>query len=149
MAGKKHGYGTFFFDAEGSKYYEGEWHDGKREGWGRMFYPDGSVYEGEWLGGDRSGLGLLVLENGNRYEGQWAEDKRHGEGKFFYLDKGKLYKGVWNAGTAKCGEMIDLERESAPEGSKFAIPELKLADPQAVLQDAAAKFSDAGTGPEE
>jgi len=41
--------------------YEGEWHCGKRHGWGRMSYSDCSIYEGEWCDGKRCGQGMLRL----------------------------------------------------------------------------------------
>ena len=39
-------YGTFYYVE--FKYYEGEWYENKRNGWGRMYYLDGSVYEGRF-----------------------------------------------------------------------------------------------------
>jgi hypothetical protein len=54
-----------------------------------------------------------VLPNGNRYEGDWENDAKHGDGKFFYLDKGQLLSGTWVNGTGKCGEFIDLQRQNA------------------------------------
>jgi len=44
-----------------NEYYEGEWHQNKRSGWGRMYYEDGSIYEGEWLEDQRNGSGMLRL----------------------------------------------------------------------------------------
>ena len=46
-----------------NEYFEGEWYQGKRSGWGRMYYADGAVYEGEWLNGCRHGNGMLRLGN--------------------------------------------------------------------------------------
>ena len=46
----------FYPDGES---YEGEWHNNRRHGWGRMFYKDGSLYEGEWNNDIREGRGLL------------------------------------------------------------------------------------------
>lgn len=43
------------------EYYEGEWSGGKRSGWGRMYYKDGSIYEGQWLEDQHSGQGMLRL----------------------------------------------------------------------------------------
>ena len=37
-------YGTFYYSE--NEHYEGEWYESKRNGWGRMYYEDGSVYEG-------------------------------------------------------------------------------------------------------
>ena len=60
-----------------------------------MSYKDGSVYDGQWYAGQRSGRGLLLQADGNRYEGEWADDKKHGDGKFFFLNKGQLYTATW------------------------------------------------------
>ena len=32
---------------------------------------DGSVYEGEWLNGKKDGFGILLLNDGSRYEGEF------------------------------------------------------------------------------
>jgi hypothetical protein len=45
----------------GIERYEGEWSEGLRCGWGRMYYLDGSVFEGEWSNDMRNGRGLLLL----------------------------------------------------------------------------------------
>ncbi|EDQ89851.1 uncharacterized protein MONBRDRAFT_25019 [Monosiga brevicollis MX1] len=134
-AGLQHGQGSFFFNDEGTEKYEGEWREGNREGWGRMYYEDGSIYEGEWLDDMRHGLGLLLLKDGNRYEGQWAEDLKEGEGSYFYVTKRRCFKGTWHKGNTKCGEYFELDSAA---GQRFPIPELKLANPNAVL-DAASR----------
>ena len=38
-------------DVTCSQYYEGEWIDGERSGYGIMQWYDGRVYEGTWLKG--------------------------------------------------------------------------------------------------
>ena len=40
--------------------YEGEWKDGKGNGYGKMTYLDGSVYDGEWMDGKENGLGYII-----------------------------------------------------------------------------------------
>jgi hypothetical protein len=39
--------------------YEGDWADGKINGWGTLFYADGDKYEGEWKEGKMHGYGML------------------------------------------------------------------------------------------
>eukprot|EP00037_Helgoeca_nana_P000979 m.24667 g.24667 ORF g.24667 m.24667 type:complete len:244 (+) comp11303_c0_seq1:104-835(+) len=138
---RKDGYGTLYY--KNGEVYDGEWFDGKRSGWGRMSYEDGSVYEGGWLSGKRSGLGLLVLSNENRYEGEWEDGDKHGDGKFFYLDKGQLYIGTWVRGTAKCGEMIDLQRQYAEDPTMYPIPKIELKDAAEILAAARAEHLEA------
>ncbi|XP_033123252.1 MORN repeat-containing protein 3-like [Anneissia japonica] len=135
---KRHGYGTNFYTAD--EYYEGEWYCDKRSGWGRMYFSDGSIYEGEWYNDQRSGQGMLRLATENRYEGSWKLGKKNGPGKFFYLDKGQMYEGVWVDGIPKCGEMVDFGREGAPDPTVYPIPEIKLLDPKAVLGEAEQMF---------
>lgn len=96
----------------------------------------GTTYEGEWFDDQRSGQGMLRLPNENRYEGFFKNDKKNGTGKFFFLDKGQLYEGVWVDDIAKCGEMRDFSRETAPEPTKFEIPELQLLNSRAVVAEA-------------
>lgn len=129
---KKHGYGTYYYSED--QYYEGEWFEGERSGWGRMYYADGSIYEGEWYGDKREGHGMLRRANDSRYEGEWKDDVKNGRGKYYYLDNGQIFEGVWVNDIPKCGEMKDFDRNSAPEPTPFAIPELKLCDPGSVLQ---------------
>ena len=60
----------------------------------------------------------------NRYEGSWKNGMKNGPGKFYYLDKGQLYEGVWVDDTPKCGEMKDFGRETAPDATEYAIPQV-------------------------
>eukprot|EP01147_Barroeca_monosierra_P011123 gene11123-3183_t len=130
------GHGVKFYDKNGTSVYDGEWQHGKRSGWGRMTYADGSIYEGEWENDDRNGRGLLLLPNQDRYEGEWENDLKHGDGTFYYMSKGQCYKGVWKDGTPKCGELIDIERDVAVDSTKYPIPELTLKEPNGVLREA-------------
>jgi len=60
--------------------------------------------------------------NGNRYEGSWNGGVKNGAGQFFYLDKGQVYEGMWVDNLAKCGQMKDWNRESAPDATEFPLP---------------------------
>ncbi|NXS92612.1 MORN3 protein, partial [Jacana jacana] len=119
---KKCGHGVTFYS--GMERYEGEWSSGLRSGWGRMYYQDGSVYEGQWLEDRPGGQGMLRLSNENRYEGGWKDGKKHGPGKFFYLDKGQLFEGIWAADIPKCGILIDFGRAEAPAPPQYPIPKV-------------------------
>uniref|UniRef100_A0A1I8FQ90 MORN repeat-containing protein 3 n=1 Tax=Macrostomum lignano TaxID=282301 RepID=A0A1I8FQ90_9PLAT len=104
---------------------------------GRMYYADGSVYEGEWLNDQRCGQGMLRLPNENRYEGEWRDN---GPGKFYYLSTGQIYEGVWKDDVAKCGAYERLRAGGGANPTQYPISEIKLADPQKVLEDAAETF---------
>jgi len=60
--------------------------------------------------------------NGNRYEGSWSNGVKNGPGKFFYQDKGQVYEGMWVDDLAKCGQMKDWNRDSAPAATQFPLP---------------------------
>ncbi|XP_006894775.1 PREDICTED: MORN repeat-containing protein 3 [Elephantulus edwardii] len=135
---KKSGYGTQFYGT--TEYYEGEWCQNQRCGWGRMYYKNGDIYEGQWLEDRRHGEGMLRLKNGNRYEGQWQKDMKNGPGCFFHLDHGQLFKGFWVDDMPKCGTMTDFGREQAPAPTKFPIPQIKIQDPDGVLEEALSSF---------
>ena len=65
---------------------------------------------------------ILIPANENRYEGSWKNGKKNGPGKFFYLDKGQVYEGIWLEDVAKCGEMKDFGRHEAPDATLYPIP---------------------------
>lgn len=63
------------YDAEGLSYYEGDWINNQKFGWGIRHYP-----------------------SGNTYEGMWVSDVRHGEGTMRWFDKNQTYSGQWENG---------------------------------------------------
>jgi len=75
---------------------------------------------------DISSVVLVFGEaNGNRYEGSWSNGVKSGAGQFFYVDKGQVYEGMWVDDLAKCGQMKDWNRESAPDATQFPIPPVR------------------------
>ena len=70
----------------------------------------------------------LNLASENRYEGQWKDDKKNGFGKFYHLDTGQMFEGVWVDNVAKCGNMTDFSREIAPHPTEFPIPQVCLGE---------------------
>lgn len=69
-----------------------------------------------------SNFALHVSANENRYEGSWKSDKKNGSGKFYYLDKGQIYDGVWVDDAARCGDITDMDREEAPDATMYPLP---------------------------
>ena len=69
---------------------------------------------------------IFLAANDNRYEGSWKNDKKNGPGKFYYLDRGQLYEGVWVEDIPKCGEMKDFCRETAVDPTQYAIPAVSI-----------------------
>ena len=56
---------------------------------------DESSYEGEWKNGKRDGFGILCWRNISKFIGQFSEDKVLGFGKLVHED-GDTYTGYWN-----------------------------------------------------
>ncbi len=59
LAFRSKGAGTYFYSP--SAFYEGQWKEDQRSGWGRMQYDNEELYEGEWLKDKHHGQGLLLL----------------------------------------------------------------------------------------
>lgn len=60
--------------ANGEKYLGGHDSGGKRKGFGKYFWPNGSYYEGEWYNNLENGYGKLVYSNGAVSEGIWQNN---------------------------------------------------------------------------
>ena len=73
-----------------------------------MIYANGDIYEGEWHEGKRNGDGVMAKRNGDHFEGQWVDDLREGQGSYFYSGKNKLFVGEWVADQPKCGVYTEL-----------------------------------------
>ena len=59
--------------------YEGEWHEGKMAGYGKMTYTNGSEYIGYWKNDKRDGHGSLKTSQ-TFYVGDWQNDQKNGYG---------------------------------------------------------------------
>ena len=67
---------------------------------GKMIYDrEGlSYYEGDWINNKKFGYGIRRYPSGNIYEGMWVNDVRHGEGTMRWFDKNQIYAGQWENG---------------------------------------------------
>ncbi|MBA0567818.1 hypothetical protein Golob_005353 [Gossypium lobatum] len=75
-------------------FYEGEFHKGKCNGSGVYNYFVNGRYEGDWVEGRYDGYGVESWSRGSRYRGQYREGLRHGFGVYrFYT--GDSYAGEW------------------------------------------------------
>ena len=63
------------YNSIGTSFYEGDWVDNVRHGWGTRQYPSGNVYQGMWF-----------------------NNVRHGEGTMRWLDRDQMYAGQWEDG---------------------------------------------------
>ena len=73
------------YDSEGNSYYDGEWVENRKEGWG-----------------------LRQYSSGNMYEGQWKNNMRHGEGQMRWLDRDQIYYGDWDNGIQVSLQRINI-----------------------------------------
>ncbi len=117
----KNGFGTAYFSHDtDTKYYEGAWARGDKEGYGTLYYPSGNpkydgefkrdlengpgvkyeeqsgmiIYKGQWLNGLRHGRGSQYYPNGDQFDGHFEVGKKNGMGKYTYLD-GVVLEGLW------------------------------------------------------
>ena len=62
--------------------YEGEFQNGKKNGYGVLKFQSGQTYTGNFKDNLKHGHGTLLYDTGNRYEGNWENDKKNGFGIF-------------------------------------------------------------------
>jgi hypothetical protein len=67
------------YDSDGQSYYEGDWANNKKHGFGVRCYPTGNIYQGLWF-----------------------NDERHGEGTMRWMDRDQMYSGQWQHGIQVC-----------------------------------------------
>ena len=72
--------------------YQGDMHQDKRHGRGKMTLPNGEYYEGEWKMGRKHGKGYYHFPNGDTYDGDYENDIKQGHGVFRWAN-GDTYEG--------------------------------------------------------
>ncbi|WAR23968.1 RS10B-like protein [Mya arenaria] len=78
--------GRMDYDSEGKSYYEGDWVNNVRHGWGTRQYPSGNVYQGMWFNNVRHGEGTMKwIDRDQIYTGQWENGIQHGVGQHIWL----------------------------------------------------------------
>lgn len=60
--------------------YYGEFHNGKKQGFGIMVYKNMRIYEGEWGNNQKKGFGAEKFPNQCSYKGEYLNGKPHGVG---------------------------------------------------------------------
>lgn len=79
-------------EGDGGCKYQGQYFNGKRQGFGVYHWPDGSVYEGDWLNNSMNGYGSFIGKDGHRCNGQWKDTVIQGTGQTSSPD-GTVYSG--------------------------------------------------------
>lgn len=92
LDGKRDGYGVYKWVS--GQLYEGSFKNDKMNGKGKMSYPDGNTYEGDWLDDKREGFGVYNCPDGRRYEGTFHNDVLEGKGTMYY-ENGDIFQGEW------------------------------------------------------
>ncbi|XP_035138679.1 radial spoke head 10 homolog B isoform X6 [Callithrix jacchus] len=97
--GMRNGFGMFKCSTQPVSYI-GHWCNGKRQGKGTIYYnQEGTCwYEGDWVQNVKKGWGIRCYKSGNIYEGQWEDNVRHGEGRMRWLTANQEYTGQWERG---------------------------------------------------
>ena len=90
--GKENGYGTTKW-TDGAVYV-GKFKNGLWHGQGKMRWANGEVYEGRFMNGFRHGKGKTTYPNGEIYEGDYRDGLKHGKGMYQWVD-GSVYVGEW------------------------------------------------------
>ena len=91
---------------ENGRKYIGQFKNGKREGYGIMFFPDGGRYEGNWENDLAHGKGIEYYKDGDRYEGEYFEDEEDGEGVYYYKNGDRIMGNYKNG--KKIGKHVKL-----------------------------------------
>ncbi|KAH9321041.1 hypothetical protein KI387_015680, partial [Taxus chinensis] len=92
--GKYDGYGVETW-ARGSR-YRGQYRQGFRQGFGVYRFYTGDVYAGEWSNGQSHGYGVHTCEDGSRYVGEFKCGVKHGLG-YYHFRNGDTYAGEYFA----------------------------------------------------
>ena len=94
---KPFGYGTFY--GENGYVYEGEWADGKNNGYGKRTFANGTIEEGFFVNGYFTGKGVRSeVSVGTIKIGNFIDSWLHGEGKMSFSN-GDVLTGTFNKGS--------------------------------------------------
>ena len=91
---------------ENGNKYIGQFVNGKREGYGIMYFADGGKYEGNWKKGLAEGKGIEYYQNGDRFEGGYHEDEEHGQGVYYFKNGDRIMGDYING--KKVGKHVKL-----------------------------------------
>ena len=67
--------------------HDGEFKDGKEEGYGTEIWSNGDEYQGWFSNGSNNGFGVWKIEGEVKYMGQWKNDHMEGYGVHFNINK--------------------------------------------------------------
>ena len=101
---------TLSFKEEALWHFMGELQNGKRQGKGKILFPDGGYYEGEFKDDNYHGKGTLLVKD-YKYTGEFEEGKKKGKGKIEYFNPSKkIYEGSF-IDDVQCGYGKELSED--------------------------------------
>ena len=99
--GKRHGFGAYYYK-DGNLCYVGSWKDDRRDGLGVSFRDsDHALHVAHWQEGQPQGLVSLFDKDGSlRYSGRIENGKKEGAGVMINGQDGTVFVGQWAGGEA-------------------------------------------------
>ncbi len=80
----------------GGNYYIGSFKNNSAQGKGIVYYHDNKIaYDGDWINGKPNGYGKYNYKNGEYYIGQWKNYLKHGKGTMYDSNDKIINKGLW------------------------------------------------------
>ena len=110
--GLKDGFGKLY---ETSGSYIGGFRKGKLHGKGILKFNNGNSYEGDYVDGNKHGKGIFKWKSGSSYEGDWVDGKEHGKGRYKWAN-GDLYVGDYVDGNKHGKGIFKWKSGSSYEG---------------------------------
>ena len=94
LNGKRNGYGKEYTESGKYLIYDGEYLNGKRHGKGKEYgYEVYPIFEGEYKNGERNGKGIEYKDG--KFEGEYLNGKRHGKGKKYDYNGSLIFEGEY------------------------------------------------------
>ena len=83
VKGKFEGNGILFYKYNIKTYYEGEFKNNKRHGYGKYYINNNLKYIGEFKDDEYDGKGTIYFQDGSYYKGWFTNGKENGIGEYF------------------------------------------------------------------
>ena len=110
LNGKANGVGklTKYKDGKYESTYEGEFHNGIREGKGKFTHISGTILDCDFINGQAIGYGKYDLGEGNYYEGDIVNYRQHGNGSLKKAN-GSKFEGFFVSDRMYTGKYINYD----------------------------------------
>ena len=93
------GEGKLYYNQTNNLKYEGNFVNGKYEGFGKEYSEQGvKIYEGDYKTNQRHGQGTSYYENSGiqEYIGTWVNDEKHGNGSLYSEEGTLVFTGAFH-----------------------------------------------------